>query len=463
MKRKIGGLIIAIMLVPVFCSAQMTLESVVKQAISSNPKVLESWDSFQESIQERKAAKGGYLPTVDLKARAGHQVNTYDDNDETFDPAYATFSLRQLLFDGMGTPNEVSQLGHNTLAKYYEMLQTSEDIAFEAVEAYADVVRFRELLKLANENYQAHKRIYDQVNQRVESGVGRGVDLEQAKGRLALAQSNQITEANNLHDVTARFYRIVGELPLKELAALPATSSIAVPEASKAALEMSIRSNPGFMASIEKVHAAEKVRDARKASYMPKIDFLATYDIGSDRDEIDGHSEESFVGVELSFNLYRGGSDVATVRALSERVERAIKLREISCRNLRQTVAISHTALKMIESQLASLLQHAESTAKARIAYLDQFEIGQRSLLDLLDSENEHFRASRAYSIAKQDYFIAHAETLANMGDLLTTFDIRQESPSEVDELNEENDPVSPQQYCPVEDISQELYSVTAF
>ena len=204
--------------------AQETLQGVIKHAVSNNPKVLATWEAFNESSYEKKAVTGTTRPRLDLDARIAHEHNEYPFGDAHFQPVEATLSLRQLLFDGFFTPNEIDRLSYQKLSSYYSMLEASEEIAFETTRAYADVLKFRDLLDFANENYYEHLQIYQQVKERVDSGVGRGVDLEQASGRLSLAESNRITEANNLHDVTARYLRLVGLLPQKEMADLPELS-----------------------------------------------------------------------------------------------------------------------------------------------------------------------------------------------------------------------------------------------
>ena len=80
-------------------------------------------------------------------------------------------------------------------------------------------MRFRRLVQLAEDNYVQHRYAFVQIQSRFKAGVGRGVDLEQAGARVALAESNLSTEVANLHDVAARYQRIVGEAPPAKLAA----------------------------------------------------------------------------------------------------------------------------------------------------------------------------------------------------------------------------------------------------
>ena len=98
-------------------------------------------------------------------------------------------------------------------------MEATEQTVLEAARAHYDVQRFRRLVQLAEDNYVQHRYAFLQIQSRVKAGVGRGVDLEQAGARLALAESNLATEQANLHDVTVRYQRIVGELPPAKLPA----------------------------------------------------------------------------------------------------------------------------------------------------------------------------------------------------------------------------------------------------
>src|SRR3546814_190706 len=133
----------------------------------------------------------------------------------------------------------------------YELLSTMQNTALEVVRTYIDIQRFRQLVAYAQDNYITHKQLFDRIQERVEAGVGRRVDLEQASGRLALAEANLLTELTNLHDVEARYQRLVGELP-------PATVSdvdfykAGVETTATEALQLAYRQNPALLSTIEK-------------------------------------------------------------------------------------------------------------------------------------------------------------------------------------------------------------------
>ncbi|WP_141321953.1 TolC family outer membrane protein, partial [Halomonas halmophila] len=371
----------------------------------------------------------------------------------SYDTEYAELTLRQMIYDGFATSNQVENLEKAELVRYYELLGASENAALEVTRAYLDVQRRRELVELARGNYQRHKRIYDQIRERVQSGAGRGVDLQQVQGRLALAESNLLTEASNLHDVSARFQRLVGELPAASLAEAP-TFDGQLPDDVSQALRLAYEGNPDFHAALADIQAKRARRDAAKAAFHPNLDLVArtgTY-LGSDSGGSfvgDEHQSRSSIELVASMNLYRGGSDLASFRAASERVEQTISLRRKACVDLRQTTQIAFNDTQRLRDQLEYLREHRRSTNQVRGAYRQQFDIGQRSLLDLLDVENEYFEASRAYVNALYDVKIADARTLASMGQLLATLEVRRDNLPSLADLDSEGVKADPDTVCP--------------
>src|SRR5690606_38979121 len=147
-------------------------------------------------------------------------------------------------------------------------------LAYQAVEAYLDVQRYREMDELAKDNYRLHEHTLQQIRERQESGVGRGVDLEQALGRLALAQTNLMTETGNLNDVSQRYRRIVGEQPPATMLEAPDVSSY-LPSADAQDFSMSMRNNPAILSKQALVQASEAGVQSAKGRHMPTLEFRA--------------------------------------------------------------------------------------------------------------------------------------------------------------------------------------------
>ena len=433
-----------------------TLKDAAQEAVLRNPEVQAKWHAYKEATEAVGVPRGRYYPSVDLNAgifREWKDEPAAAGGERDFTSRGVELRLNQILFDGFATRSDVKRLNYAQRVRYYELLDASETAALEAMRAYNDVQRYRALHKLAEENYVQHRAVYEQIQRKVKQGVGRGVDLEQASGRLALAESNLLTEASNLHDVSARYQRIVGSLPPEEMAALPKLTQD-VPPRTPDALRKAYEHNPSLAAANENIVSSMADVDVKRAPYYPRLDLQASQLWGRDTDGIDGSYDNRKIGLALNYNLFRGGADKAGERAAVERVNIAKDLRDKVCRDVRQTLAIAHNDITRIGQQQQYLEHHLTATEKARDAYRKQFDIGQRTLLDLLDTENELFEARRAYLNASHDYIQAYGRTQASMGTLLASLGLqRLDTPNLFD--GKERAEFDPDTVCPPSGVTQ--------
>lgn len=416
------------------------LQQAAQKAISLNPEVQAAWHIFQAATHEERVAEGRYLPKIDLNGATGRQSNQFKGNDANeYGRDTIGISLTQTIFDGFATRSEVARLSYTRLARYYDLMQASSNIALEAVTYYENVLKYRELVRLASENYVQHKKLHDAIIQKAQAGVGRGVDLELATGRLALAESNLLTEATNLHDMSAKYQNIVGELPMEDLDS-EGMMAAGLPADMQQALRLAFEASPQFNAAIEQVLAATSELEGRNAPYMPKVELRARHDQGNNVGGIINREYDRVIEVVATYNLFNGGSDNAAKNQFRERLSFARENRDKVCRNLRQDLSVAYNDIMQLTEKLRYLNQHQLSIAKAREAYKAQFDIGQRTLLDLLDTENEYFQARRNYTTASHDLGIARARTLHSTGSLLTELKIQRDKLPSVQELSQDRD-----------------------
>lgn len=438
-----------------FQSQAITLKEAAQEAVLRNPEVAAKWHAYKEATETIGTAKGRYLPKVDLNAGIFRE-NKNDPapvNHRDFTSRGVELTLNQILFDGFATRSDVKRLNYAQRVRYFELLETSEATALEAMRAYNDVLRYRALHQLAQQNYVRHRAVFEQIQRKVKAGAGRGVDQEQAGGRLALAESNLLTEASNLHDVSARYQRIVGTLPPADISALNILKD-GVPAKSGDALRKAYAENPQLAAANENIVSSLADVDVRRARYYPRVDLQASQSWGRDTDGVKGDYDDRKIGLALNYNLYNGGSDKAAERQYVERVNVSKDLRDKVCRDIRQTLTIAHNDIARLEEQVRYLEQHQLSTQKARDAYRKQFDIGQRTLLDLLDTENELFEARRALLNAQHDQTLSYGRTQASMGNLLASIGLqRLDTPNLFD--GKENAEFNPDTVCPPSSADQ--------
>ena len=408
-----------------------TLRDIAQKAVLNNPEVVAKWHNFRAAVEEVGVASGAYLPRVDVTAGAGREYlkqpqfsGSKVTQEGYYDRNGWLVSLNQMLFDGFATRNEVKRLGKAQLVRYYELLDASEAIALEAARAYLDVIRFRFLVNLAEDNYVSHRATFEQLLRRTQSGVGRRVDLEQAASRLALAEVNLTTETANLHDVTARYQRIVNSQPPQVIFS-PALISRAMPSSQKVALEKLFKNNPALLAAQENIEAADYDIAVRRAAYSPRLDFRARTDNAENYLGVIGDRTNNVAEVVLTYNIFNGGSDRARERQYIERKHLAVDLRDKACRDTRQTLSIAYNDVNRLREQVSFLNIQVGLVEKTRDAYRDQFNVGQRTLLDLLDTENELLSARRSAINADMDLSLAYLRTYAGMGTLLEFMELK--------------------------------------
>lgn len=409
-------------------SSATTLQETVDSTIQSNPAVLASIHERRAVAEQINQARAGYLPTVDLVLGTGWEST---DNPTTqaagrgevhLNRDEASIQLRQMLFDGKETANEVRRQTARTDSRAYNVAGTSEDTALQAVDAYLNVLRRQRLVDLAATNFAAHERTHDQITLRSERGVARKADVDQSSGRRALAQANLIAEQSNLLDSETSYLRVVGEVaaglvdPDSPRSLIPATLDDAIAQA--------LDNHPVLQSVRADVESADAQHDTAKAPFLPRVDFELGATSNHDIDGIEGTNKDITALIRLRYNLLSGGRDSARRQETAYLINQATEIRNNTYRQVEESMRLSWNALQTVMNQMEYFELHVLSSERSRDAYQQQFNLGQRTLLDLLDSENEVFVASQALVNAQYDELFAMYRILNGMGGLLSGLNV---------------------------------------
>jgi len=398
-----------------------------RKALESNPDVTARVNALRASLDAVTAARAGWLPRVDAEAGAGRTDDRYATRNPistTFDHNGVALNISQLLWDGTALTAQIRRLDHERQTRWFELLDISENTALEAVRAYIDVVRYRTMVELSEGNYVDHRFYYQQIESRFRAGVGRGVDVEQAAARVALAESNLTTDVSNLHDVVSRYLRVVGEAPLQK-PPRPGSFTAGLPTTASEAMDLALRNSAAINAAIENLRSARAAVSERESAFWPKVEARVRAGTGHNLDTTPDLKREVTAGVVLNWNLFAGGADQARVRQQTNLLNQAADQRDRACRDVRQNAGIAYNDVLKLEDQLRVLDRNVLAIEKTRDAYRQQFNIGQRSLLDLLNSENELYTARRSYASADYDRLFAQARVLAALQQLTQRLGLR--------------------------------------
>lgn len=376
-----------------------TLEQAVKNAILWHPEVSASSNRRYSAQEDLRAARGRYYPTIDLNAGTGWEqtdsVSTHASGDRARDlhRSESSITVSQNLFSGYATRSEIARQTATVNSRAWTVLDTSENTALTAIQVYLDVLRGRQMVKLAEENLKNHERIFDQIRLRTEQGVGRQADYEQAEARLAQARNNLLTEQTNLEDSEANYFSATG----KEADELTMPEKFPVPASLDEAREVMLQNSPLLKQAAADVEATRQQYEAARSLFYPNVNVEVGRTMNNNIDGTRGHNQEWQAMLRMRYNLYNGGSDQATLRANAYRMQEAQDIRKNAIRQSVEELRLAWNALTNAEKQLPIAKDYAERSMTVRSAYQEQFSLGDRSLLDMLDSENEVFTAQRRH------------------------------------------------------------------
>ena len=401
-----------------------TLPEAMQQAIEVHPEIQAGVNARIAADYQLRAAKGGYLPKVDVLAGYGREgsdtpttrAETGKDGYTTLNRGESSVRLTQMIFDGFATQNEVGRQQATVNSRAYSLLGTSERTALTVAQVYLDVLVRREYVRLAQLNLDNHQRIYDQIQLRTARGVGRTADLDQADARLAQARNNLITEQTNLADAQTNYLSAVGT-PADQLSA-PAPFA-KMPASLDEARSQLIENSPVLRSAEADISATEKQYSSAKSTFYPHFDAELSKNADNNVSGENGHYNGWQAMVRMSFNLYSGGANKADLESKSYLSNQALDIRNNALRQLNEELGLAWNAYNNATQQLPIAKSYAERSNRVRTAYQQQFSLGERTLLDLLDSENETFTAERRVAEVQNLKDFSQYRIKAVMGQLL--------------------------------------------
>ncbi|WP_421682629.1 TolC family outer membrane protein [Stutzerimonas urumqiensis] len=383
-----------------FAAHAQSLQEAMRSALESHPEIHAGVHARLAAEAELSAAKGGYLPRIDAVGGYGREGTDNpsgradgEHDYETLTRSEASLNLEQMLFDGFATSSEVKRNRAVVNSRALELLGNSERTALEVAQVYLDVLRRQALVRLAEENLRSHERIFDQISLRSQRGVGRMADLDQAEARLAQARNNLLTEQTNLDDARINFISVVGEPPQGLAAPAPVVAEL--PESFEQARDKMLAGNPQLRSAEADVNAAEAQVAAAKSAFYPRFALELSTGANNNIDGVRGHENEWQAMVRMRYNLFAGGSNKAELLARSYQANQALDIRNNALRLLTEELGLAWNALSNARQQLPVAQEYVDRSARVRDSYQQQFTLGERTLLDLLDSENELFTAAR--------------------------------------------------------------------
>ncbi|MCT8988645.1 TolC family outer membrane protein [Shewanella phaeophyticola] len=440
-RPKVSAIALTLSMLIAPTASSQSLEQAVAHTLDTNPDLRIAFNQFKAREEQVNQASAGYLPTVDVSAgygweqtdspstrRKASQGDVDDDGVIDLNRGEAGFSIKQMLFDGFYTSSEVDRYSYEASADQWALFAAAEDMALTVTEVYLDYIRTQQVLTLSEKNLESHQDIYDQIKQRTDSGLGSVADLSQITGRLARAHANVISAKNNLQDAKAAFVRIVESEP--ENLVLPVPDADMLPADLNKGLMKARNDHPILKSAEGDINAAKYERNSAQANYFPQLSLELDGNWNNDVDgedgysslssqNVNGHSNDLVAMVRVKYNLFSGGKDIARDRETAYKINEAKEIQQRAYRQVVEGMSLAWNAYEMLAPQKQFIREHVIAAKETQIAYIQQFNLGQRTLLDLLNTENELFEARKDYLQTEYDEIAARYRVLNAAGSLL--------------------------------------------
>jgi len=412
----------------------LTLQSALQSAMNTNPVFLSRRHAYSSSHEAYLKSFGALLPQIGFVAKGGYQVVRNDTTIATLSGEQGDawtnemrVVLSQLIFDGGLTSSKVEADKFLSQSRREELFNTAEDVGLTATQHFMEVIRNRALVELCERNIAEHVHILDLTRIRLESGGGTQVDVHQAEASLEEARSRLVQARQGIEDAEAGYLKVFGARA--DRLAMPESPVGAFPQTPEEGVAVALDSNRALKAARLAILQKEGEVLSARGLHMPRLDFKVS---GGRADNTGGYSQnyhDLSAMLQVSFNLYSGGSDAAAIReAKSERLRAHEETEEVR-RKVEQDVRTAYSFHKATGDLLPILRDLADENARIVVSYADQFRMGKRTLLDLVSAQKSLFSSQQVYLNAMTAHVFSHYRICMPLSSLLTELNVVVEVP----------------------------------
>ncbi len=403
----------------------VSLQEVLQNITKTDPSILEARKQYESVVAERSIATSEYYPTVGTELSAGPErtkgVPT-NDAEENLISTTATLFARQNLYNGGKTTAFVDETDARIKAAAYEVLNVANRVYLETAEAYINVVRAVELLKIAKENALTQERIMHQVREKTEAGFNRYSELYNSESRLVLAQASYISRQQDLNQALVVFHRQFGRLLRPEHFIKP-EPTYHFPASVQTAIEVALQTNPALKVAQYNIQTRRHSHEKAAAAYYPTLDFELQGQYRSDTGGEEGETTQSGAYLTLNYTFFDGGFREGNKAREQQSIRKEYQRSYIERRNVNETVRLAWNIKEAEDFKEEYLHQHVLLSEKTLNAFKDEYYVGRRTLLDLLNMENEYTDAQIAMSEAQFSRLTALYRMMQGTGVLLHEHD----------------------------------------
>ncbi|RST30037.1 agglutination protein [Sphingomonas ginkgonis] len=393
------------------------LKDAVQQALNTNPQVRQAIANKLATQEERRQAQGLWYPRVDVRASAGVRELRNPTRraiglaGETLTPVEGALTLDQLLLDAGGRQAEIRRHAARTDAAASRISERSEYVALNVSRAYIDYLLQQRLVAIAQDNVAFHEKLAGDLREGVQKGSISIADQQQAEERLQSARARVTEATEDLNTAAIEFQNLAG-VPI-DSATLPPDLAAALPPTLAEAESQARERNPLVQEALADFAATRELVRSARSDAGPRLNLEGQARVGNDIDGFAGNTRDLQANVVMRWNLTNGGIKEANIREQQRRADEAQGRLFEQTRRAEQDARSAWNRLENQNRLVGELETQGKVTDDLLLSYREQFNVGRRSLLDVLDAQNTRYNVQAQAESARMARLYAQYRVLA--------------------------------------------------
>jgi adhesin transport system outer membrane protein len=403
------------------------LKTTVAEVLSTNPIILERLKNYSATKSDITVAQSGYYPKLDINLGVGvedtqkrNQAHNVPNTSDNYSVYQNSLKYTQNLFNGFDTTYRIKDQEYRTISAAYSYIEKVNDQSFKLVDAYLQVMKNQELLKTAQENVDIDQDIFNKVQKLFDAGLTTLSEVNKIESSLALAKSNLVVQENTILNVSFNLENILGRQLNPDEMSKPELD-ITLPKSAKDAVAFSVKNNPSILVSDYNIRLAKSTRKGTKSAYYPKIDIEVSESMNKNLSAIEGNNDRFRAMAFVSYNFFNGFADEAAMQKSVTKVQQEQETKNNLKRQVTQGLNLSWAANSKLQEQLVHLKEYKKYSHKTLTLYTKEYDLGRRSLLDLLSAQNDFIHSKSQIIDTEYSLLYAKYRILDAMGTLVDT------------------------------------------
>ncbi|MBU0632627.1 TolC family outer membrane protein [bacterium] len=401
------------------------LKTTLQEVIQTNPDIVERAKNYNSTKEDVTVAKSGYYPKLNLSLGAGTQNTDITNNpvaSSNYNKNLAVYqnsiTLTQNVFNGFSTTYQVKEQEARTLSAAYSYIEKVNSVSFSTASAYLELMRNRELLETAKENVDITDEIFKKVQKLYDSGLTTLSEVNKIQSSLSLAKSNYVVQESTMMDAKFTLQRFLGryldpnDMQKPEL-------NVPLPASMEDAAQEAILNNPSILVSKYNIELAQATYKEKRSPYYPSVDLEVSQSMNKNTSGIEQNTDTFSAMAYLKYNFFNGFSDQANLQKSISQLNQEVQSKSSIRRQILQNINQAWLSYEKLKDQLKNLRDYKVYSLKTLTLYSKEYDLGRRSLLDLLSAQNDFIGSKSQIINNEYNLLLAKFRILDAMGILV--------------------------------------------